>query len=113
MKKKQDGNVKKIVKREKRVYQDSFTPQQFPGIAEEEMKIVNKQFLSSVRFEVQKFSEMYDDNEYVGLFMVYDDYETDEEFERRVSLEKAQRERSEARDKAEFERLSKKFANNS
>lgn len=49
----------------------------------------------------------YDDHDYLGIF--YEEEETDKEYSKRIEKETKFREQQEARERTEFERLSKKF----
>lgn len=63
----------------------------------------------SVVFEIEERTEAYDPNTYYDLCMKWQEWETDEELEKRrqqMATFKAQRD---AFDRAEFERLSKQF----
>lgn len=70
---------------------------------------VKPEFKEKVRFEMQRFTLEYDPSEYTSFFMLYNDYETEDERQKREKLEKAAKERQDAQDLAQFERLKKKF----
>lgn len=57
---------------------------------------------------IETYELPYEDHEYLGIFKYVD--ETDEEMTRRIALEERYAEEKEKRDRAEFERLSKKFS---
>lgn len=102
---------KKVVDREVRLSNDwHFTLDDFNKNVQEETKVVKPEFKETVRFKVEKYSEPYCDNEYAGLFMMYKDYETDEEFNKRIQHEEKMKKMIEDRERAEFDRLSQKFA---
>lgn len=73
---------------------------------------VQPEFADSAKFEVETYTEAYSDSTYAALFLHYSDYETEEEKVKRETQEKENIARREAHEKAEFERLSKKFAKN-
>lgn len=58
--------------------------------------------------EIQKTTFPYDDSEY--LYVYKNRLENDEEYNKRIELEKQMEEYREKRDRAEYERLSKKFS---
>lgn len=70
---------------------------------------VKPEFREKVSFEMQRFNLEYDPSEYTSFFMLYNDYETDEERLKREKLEQAAKVRQDAQDLAQFERLKKKF----
>lgn len=101
---------KKVIQREERIYVDMVSPKDLMEMLENEAKIVLPEFKDSIRFEVKTFSEPYDSSTYAGFFMVYNDYENDEECEKRIAQENYWLARQEEQDRLQFERLSKKFA---
>lgn len=64
----------------------------------------------TVRFEIQKYYESYDPNEYVSMFLTYLRPETAEERVAREAQETQYRAQREEHDRREFERLTKQFA---
>lgn len=64
---------------------------------------------SSARFEIDIENYSYDETDYPRLFIKYDRLETDEEEAKREAAEAQALAAQEARDKADFERLSAKF----
>ena len=102
---------KKVVDREVRMSNDwHFTMEDFQKMADLEAEAVLPEFKNTIKFKIEKYSEPYDSSEYAGMFMIYKNYETDEEFNRRIAQEEQYRKITEERERAEFERLSKKFA---
>lgn len=101
--------TKKVLVREVLIYRDTFTVDDLQKIKNEKISLVLPEFKDSCYFEAKKYFEMYDPGTYFGVFFCYKDYETDEEFEKRVSLEQEEKKRKEDYERREFERLSKKF----
>jgi hypothetical protein len=107
-------NQKMVVDREVRMNNDwYFTMEDFQKMVELESEEVLPEFKNTIKFKLKKYSEPYDSDEYAGMFMIYKDYETDEEFNKRIAKEEQYRKLTEERERAEFERLSKKFAKTS
>lgn len=107
-----EANQKRVVSREKQVSQQMFSADELKALIDYEVNEVLPEFRKDVRFEVQKYSEMYDTSEYVALFVLYKDYETEAEMQERFGQEQVMKDAQEQRDRAEYERLSKKFAQN-
>lgn len=104
---------KKIVKREKQMSWEYVKPAALHKLIDDALKeYVKEEFYDSVIIEVKKYSVMYEECDYAGIFLVYNDYETEEEKLVREERENHYKRLSEKRDKAEFERLSKKFGQN-
>jgi len=73
---------------------------------------VLKQIQTAIKFygpdaELRKYNELYDDGEYIGIFAMTP--ETDQEMAKRIAQEEGRESAAEAREKAEFERLEKKY----
>ena len=63
----------------------------------------------SASVEIEKYFLEWDQNEYSRLIVSYKRPETDLELTQRVESERSYTEQAEVRDRAEYERLSKKF----
>lgn len=102
---------RKIVNRSIRVYgqYDSIYPERMIKLREEKKQSLPEELHHLIYFELDKRYEKYDSEEYIDVFMKWQDYETDEEYEKRIAQEKQIEEAKLARDRAEFERLRKQF----
>ena len=64
---------------------------------------------ASATFGVKEYSYPYESTTYHALFMYFNRLETDEEERARMTAEATMQRRQEARERAEYERLKKKF----
>ena len=104
---------KKVVDREVRMRNDwHFTMEDFQKMADAEAEAVLPEFKNTIKFKIEKYSEPYDSSDYAGMFMIYKDYETEAEMQKRLEQEQVMKDAQEKRERAEYERLSKKFAQN-
>lgn len=73
-------------------------------------KYVLPEFAETAQFNIQKYHHPYDESTYVGFFLIYKDYEKNDERLVREAKEEQYKIAQEAREHAEFQRLSKKFS---
>lgn len=102
---------RKLVNRSISVYgqYDSINPERMIKLREEKKQSLPEELHHHIYFELDTRSEKYGSEEYVDVFMKWQDYETDEEYNNRIALEKQREEAKLARDRAEFERFRKQF----
>lgn len=102
---------RKLVNRSISVYgkYDSIDPENLIKLREEKKQSLPEELHHLIHFELDTRYEKYDPEEYVDLFMKWQDYETDEEYNNRIALEKQREEAKLEKDRAEFERLRKQF----
>jgi len=102
---------RKLVSRSISVYgkHDSIDPDHMIKLREEKKQSLPKELRHLVHFELDTRYEKYDPDEYTDVFMKWQDYETDEEYNNRIALEKQREEAKLEKDRAEFERLRKQF----
>jgi hypothetical protein len=104
--------TKKIVgdrKQVLRTYSGPLTRDEFVKMLDKELKTLPPKQRETAKFEMDKFYERYDPDEYVALFMVWDRPETDEEEKTRERNERDRAKIRELSEREEFKRLSKKF----
>lgn len=73
-------------------------------------ELVLPEFQKEAKMTVKKYHYYGDSEPSIGLFLIYKDYENEEEKNKREGYEERVRKMQEERDKAEFKRLSQKFA---
>lgn len=88
---------------------DTVDPQELIRRRDELIKTLPPELAKTVRFEIDSRYESYDPNTYYDLYMKWQDYETDKDFEKRLKSEADAKAALEKREREEFERLSKKF----
>lgn len=88
---------------------DSVDPEHLIRLREEKKAELQEDLHKHIKFEIDKKYYDYDPNEYVCLYMKWLEYESDDEYEKRIAQEKQFEAEKLARDRAEFERLRKQF----
>jgi hypothetical protein len=88
---------------------DSRTRDEMVAMLDESIAALPEACRASSRFKIDIETYAYDSGEYPKLFIEYERPETDEEQAKRETLEATYASQATARDKAEFERLSKLF----
>lgn len=107
------SETRRIVHRSVQMYWDTFSELDIAEKMKEALAAVLPEFRDTAHFDVETYSEMYESSTYAGLFLNFNDYETEEERVKREDIEKRLAQEQEARELKDFERLSKKFAEKS
>lgn len=104
------SETRRIVHRSAQMYWDTFSALDIAEKMKEALAAVLPEFRDTAHFDVETYSEMYESSTYAGLFLNFNDYETEEERVKREDIEMRLVQEQEARELKDFERLSKKFA---
>jgi hypothetical protein len=89
---------------------ESIIPETLIAKREEIKATLPENLQSTVHFEIDSHSYAYDSNTYYSVCMKWQEYETDDEYNARVKQETTFMVDKEKRERAEFERLKKKYA---
>lgn len=103
--------MKKLVSRSERIYSqyETVDPNDLIKRRDALAAKLPAELAKLIIFEIDTETYAYDPNEYHGLYMKWQDHETDAEYKKRTKQEAERKEAQDKRDRAEFERLSKKF----
>lgn len=86
-----------------------YTRGQLIAFLDEHLEVLSEDERKTAKFEMDEYGYAYDDNTYHAVFMRYQRLETDEEEQKREAEEAHYSIVQLARERAEFERLLKKF----